>query len=116
MHPLNIHQPSAELLAIDWQDGTRSTISGRELRRHCPCSECRSKAHQASASFIPLTSTTAEQIAALDLIGSSALHVVWADGHMRSIYRYDFLRTIAPPRMPDGDMPDGDMAEGAAEA
>ena len=34
---------------------------------------------------------------ALDLIGSSALHVVWGDGHMRSIYRYDFLRTIAPP-------------------
>lgn len=106
MHPLKIHQPDDQTLAIDWQDGTRSQISGRELRRHCPCSECRQRAHQASATFIPLVSSIAERIAKLDLIGSSALHVVWGDGHMRSIYRYDFLRTIAPPRLPDGGVAD----------
>jgi DUF971 family protein len=104
--PIRIYQPTADTLAIVWQDGSRSEISGRELRRNCQCSECRSKAHQASATFIPLTSTPAEQIATLDLIGSSALHVVWSDGHMRSIYRYDFLRTIAPPRMPEGERSD----------
>ena len=98
MHPVRIHQPTSTTLAIDWQDGTRSEITAKELRRLCPCSECASKVHSATASFIPLTSTVAEEIASLDLIGSSALHVVWGDGHMRSIYRYEMLRSIAPPR------------------
>jgi DUF971 family protein len=101
VHPLRIYQPADDTLAIDWQDGSRSEIAARELRRLCPCSECASKVHRTTASFIPLTSSVAEQIATLDLIGSSALHVVWGDGHMRSIYRYEFLRSIAPPRMPD---------------
>jgi DUF971 family protein len=101
VHPIRIYQPSPDLLAVDWQDGTRSEITARELRRHCPCSECASKVHRTTASYIPLTSTPAERIAELDLIGSSALHVVWGDGHMRSIYRYDFLRSIAPPRRSD---------------
>ncbi|MBC8146067.1 MAG: DUF971 domain-containing protein [bacterium] len=101
MHPLRIYQPTPELLAIDWQDGSRSEISSRELRRRCLCSECASKARSESARFIPLTSSVSYEIAELDLVGSSAMHVAWRDGHSRSIYRYDFLRSIAPPRMPD---------------
>ena len=102
MHPLRIHHSDPDLLEIDWQDGTRSAIAGRDLRRHCPCSECQSKARTASARFIPLVSDLSGRIAAVDLVGSSAIHVLWADGHMRSIYRYDHLRTIAPPRSPEG--------------
>jgi prepilin-type processing-associated H-X9-DG protein len=102
VHPLHITQPKPDVLAIDWQDGSRSMISARELRRFCPCSECSSRRHQASTGFIPIVGHVSEEIAALDLIGSSALHVTWADGHARSIYRYEYLRTIAPPRMPDG--------------
>ena len=101
MHPSRIYQPTPNTLAIDWQDGSRSEIGALELRLKCPCSECSSIARSASPTYVPMMSGSAGEIAAIDLIGSSALHVAWRDGHTRSIYRYDFLRSIAPPRSPD---------------
>lgn len=36
----------------------------------------------------------------INLIGSSALHVIWADGHRTGIYPYAMLRDLAPPKEP----------------
>lgn len=50
-----------------------------------------------SATYIPLMTTEATTIREMELIGSSSLRIIWQDGHAMSIYRYDYLRTIAPP-------------------
>jgi DUF971 family protein len=101
VHPIKIQQPSPHQLAITWQDGTVSMITTRTLRINCPCTECRSTTGMTSATYIPMMTTSAITIRDMELIGSSALRVMWEDGHSMSIYRYDYLRRIAPPQPPD---------------
>lgn len=68
------------------------------LRMNCPCSECRSQAHMRSATYVPMLTAAAITIRAIDLVGSSALYIVWEDGHDRSIYPYALIRELAPPK------------------
>jgi len=50
-----------------------------------------------SATYMPLLTSAATTIRAIDLVGSSALHIVWEDGHDRGIYPYAMIRELAPP-------------------
>jgi DUF971 family protein len=100
VHPTKIYQPSPSELAITWQGGSESRISTKALRINCPCSECRSAAHRTSATYLPLLTGEAMMIREIDLIGSSALKITWEDGHSMGIYRYSYLRELAPPREP----------------
>ncbi len=100
MHPIEIYQPTADSLAITWQGGSESRLSTGQLRAACPCSECRWRADAASATFQPLLGSNAATIREINLVGSSALHVTWADGHSAGIYPYTLIRQIAPPKEP----------------
>lgn len=97
MHPIKISQPTPRELAIVWQDGTESRITTRELRTHCPCSECTSAAGRASARYIPLLTEAATSIREINLVGSSKLHITWEDGHAAGFFTYPYIRQIAPP-------------------
>jgi DUF971 family protein len=56
-----------------------------------------------SATYIPLLTSAAVTIREMELIGSSAIRVTWEDGHAMGIYRYEYLRSIAPPQKPDAE-------------
>lgn len=64
---------------------------------NCPCTECTSRAHMRSSTYVPMLTTAAITIRSIDLVGSSALYIVWEDGHDRGIYPYSLIRTLAPP-------------------
>ncbi|MCE7935468.1 MAG: DUF971 domain-containing protein [Chlorobi bacterium CHB2] len=99
MHPLNFEQPSPELLAIRWQDGTTSTVSTTVLRQHCPCTNCRSNAHLIPTNGRSLLTQSMTTIRELVLIGSRQLQIIWEDGHQWGLYSWEMLRTLAdPPR------------------
>lgn len=92
MHPTAIDYSVDGELAITWQDSTRSRIPTMLLRRRCPCASCRSAA---SSGRIPLLGSSAVAIRDVILVGSSAIRVIWEDGHFAGIYRYTMLRTLA---------------------
>jgi DUF971 family protein len=56
--------------------------------------------HRSSATYVPLLPATATAIREIDLIGSSAIRITWEDGHSMGIYRYSYLRELAPPKEP----------------
>jgi DUF971 family protein len=43
----------------------------------------------------------ASTIREINLVGSSALHIIWEDGHSIGIYPYTLIRTLAPPAPKD---------------
>lgn len=100
MHPIEIHQPTPDLLAITWQGGSTSSISTRELRRHCPCSVCQTRERSASATYLPVMAPGAFAIREINLVGSSGLQIIWDDGHSNAVYSYSLIRRIAPPTEP----------------
>jgi DUF971 family protein len=59
--------------------------------------------HRTSATYLPLLTTRAMSISEIDLIGSSAIKITWEDGHSMGIYRYEYLRELAPPREPQAE-------------
>jgi DUF971 family protein len=100
VHPIEIYQPDTETLAITWQGGSESRITTRALRMNCPCSECQSRSRSASATYVPLVTREAITIREINLVGSSALHIVWEDGHAIGIFPYTLIRKLAPPEEP----------------
>lgn len=97
MHPIEIYQPDGETLAITWQGGSESRIATRALRINCPCSECQSRTRSASMTYVPLLTREATTIREINLVGSSALQIVWEDGHAIGIFPYTLIRALAPP-------------------
>jgi len=53
-----------------------------------------------SSTYMPLMTTEAGAIREINLVGSSAIHIVWEDGHAIGIYPYTLIRQIAPPSAP----------------
>ena len=81
-------------LEIIWQNGDIAKISCDELRRYCACSSCRSR----KLIGVRLVTESAE-IATVNLIGSTALQVVFADGHDRGIFPWPYVNAIATGRV-----------------
>ncbi|MFT5082463.1 MAG: DUF971 family protein [Lentisphaeria bacterium] len=79
-----------ETLAVIWKNGEKSTIPGLDLRRFCACSRCRSQ--QVIGMQLITDDSGLEKINAM---GSTALHIVFRDGHDRGVYPWDYLYAIA---------------------
>lgn len=81
-------------LEIIWQNGDVAKVSGDQLRRYCACSSCRSR----QLIGVRLVTESAE-LSAVNLIGSTALQVVFADGHDRGIFPWPYVNAIAAGRI-----------------
>ncbi len=87
-------------LTLRWADGTESFFELEELRRNCPCAECRGLREQGQVvgphprSLIPLTAVDAE------LVGGWGLNIEWSDGHSTGIYAWSILRAWREPGAP----------------
>jgi DUF971 family protein len=53
-----------------------------------------------SATYLPLLTDAAATIREINLVGSSAIHIVWEDGHSIGIFPYPLIRQLAPPIPP----------------
>jgi DUF971 family protein len=91
-------------LAIRWQDGSESRYSLEELRRNCPCAQCRALREEPGVQAppapgpleLPMLSDTAAtataRAAGWELVGRYGLRLTWADGHDHGIYTFEYLR------------------------
>lgn len=83
-------------LEITWQNGDRHQVSGDELRRYCACSNCRAR----QLVGVRLVTESGE-ITRVELLGSTAVQLVFADGHDRGIFPWPYLNAIATGRVRD---------------
>jgi DUF971 family protein len=82
-------------LTVRWPDGAVARFDLEDLRRNCPCAECRGKREQGLAIWPapgapqPLEATGAE------LVGHWGLSIRWNDGHETGIYAWSILHAWA---------------------
>ena len=89
--PLRIGRRDASKVEIDWSDGHRSVYSAAQLRRLCPCALC---IHELTGEALldPASVPDDLQQAGVELVGSYAIAIRFADGHHTGIYTFPYLR------------------------
>jgi DUF971 family protein len=98
--PVEVDLDRAQGLTLRWPDGTESAFGLEELRRNCPCAECRGLREQGLVvgpnprSLLKLTAVSAE------LVGAWGLSITWSDGHSTGIYAWSILRAWRDPEPP----------------
>ena len=89
-------QLEEQRLIVDWADGRRSEYALGELRRHCPCAECRKERVEQTDN--PLTvlksDPTNVRVTHARLVGSYAIRFQWSDGHDTGIFDFGYLREL----------------------
>ena len=81
-------------LEIVWQNGDIARVSGDDLRRYCACSSCRAR-HLLGVRLV----TESGEVTRVNLVGSTALQVVFADGHDRGVFPWPYVNAIATGRV-----------------
>ena len=81
-------------LYIKWNDDTETSIKLANLRKNCPCAVCVSEKDN-NSKYIPIYSIEQLSIKDIQMIGSYAIGIVWADKHNTGIYDFNYLKKIS---------------------
>lgn len=90
----------AGILTIKWNTGEVAEIPFDLLRNSCPCAACRGghanmkKEPDASMFVIPLMDANKTKLTDVQMVGSYAVSIVWADGHNDGIYNWNYLYSL----------------------
>ncbi len=80
---------------ITWEDGSRSTYTGEQLRWACPCAECRGEAGMPGRlSRVSELGPDELRIKDVTLVGQYALQIAFESGHATGIYTFSLLRRL----------------------
>ncbi|WP_213938142.1 DUF971 domain-containing protein [Pseudomonas sp. dw_612] len=87
MNPLAVgNSQSKQQLRLSWPDGREQLLDHAELRRQCPCSQCRAFRLQG------LTVKVDSRIRVVELNPQGyGLQLIFSDGHERGIYPWPYL-------------------------
>lgn len=91
MSPLKIKLIEKTYLLIFWDDGTKSELLLKELRKRCPCAACLAEREKQSKMYIPLFAQNQVSVKSISQVGNYAVQINWNDGHNTGIYEYQFL-------------------------
>ncbi len=90
--PVSIEIQRDSGLTLTWLDGTTSHFELEELRRYCPCADCRTR-RDANQSIWPLPSSPQPlRIVDAELVGAYGISITWNDGHSTGIYNWTSLQ------------------------
>ena len=90
MNPVAIgNSQTAQTLRLSWPDGRESLLGHAELRRQCPCSQCRAFRLQGLAPMVD----SRVQVIELNAQGYG-LQLIFSDGHERGIYPWPYLAQL----------------------
>ncbi|MCX8065589.1 MAG: P-loop NTPase [Candidatus Hydrogenedentes bacterium] len=86
-----------KIMKVFWEDSTISEIPLVELRRACKCAYC---VDELTNKPLLNPNTTPPNITILEInqLGHYAISVAWSDGHTSSIYPWDYLKSLFPPK------------------
>ncbi|VVO66461.1 hypothetical protein PS850_01091 [Pseudomonas fluorescens] len=87
MNPLAIgNSQGKQQLRLKWSDGREQLLDHAELRRQCPCSQCRAFRLQGLAVKVD------GRIRVVELNSQGyGLQLIFSDGHERGIYPWPYL-------------------------
>ena len=101
LKPLSLRREGDGLL-IDWNDGVRTFVTWRKLRKECPCASCLEEREKPVDPFRVLkpTEITAGAPEPVKMLprGHYAYQIVWNDGHDTGIYTLTAIRQMSDPR------------------
>jgi DUF971 family protein len=92
MSPLLVgNSKSEQTLRLSWPDGREQYLKHAELRRQCPCSQCRAFRLRGSAPLVD------ERVRIIELNPQGyGVQLVFSDGHQRGIYPWTYLAQLTP--------------------
>lgn len=91
MNPLSVGNSQSErTLRLNWPDGREQQLNHAELRRQCPCSQCRAFRLRGAR---PLVSADIRVLQANPQ--GYGLQLVFSDGHDRGIYPWVYLAQMS---------------------
>lgn len=86
-------------LAIDWNDGAKTFVHWKALRKACPCATCNEERQKPADPFkiISDRELAAGSPAPTKMVarGRYAYQIVWVDGHDAGIYPVELLRALS---------------------
>lgn len=87
MNPLAVsNSRSQQQLRLQWPDGREQVLGHAELRRQCPCSQCR------AFRLRGMTPLVDERVCVIELNAQGyGVQLVFSDGHERGIYPWAYL-------------------------
>ncbi|MBM4176491.1 MAG: DUF971 domain-containing protein [Ignavibacteria bacterium] len=95
--PEDIKQTSTSELQIKWQDGHESRYELNNLRRECPCANCKGEVILWK-SYAPTKKNNETPdmfiLKSIQMVGSYALQIGWKDGHNTGLYTWENLRSL----------------------
>ncbi len=89
-------------LYIQWKDGKECKYNLLNLRRYCPCAQCRG-GHEVDSIRTTLHIENIEMVS-WKKVGRYAISIVWSDGHSNGIYTYQHLRKACDENIEYGDL------------
>lgn len=92
-------EEARRLLVIRWRDGHESPYPFDELRKVCPCADCRTAKSSPGGLQVltgPVVRRGEIRVVQMSPVGRYALSFTWSDGHSTGIYSFDFLRQLCP--------------------
>ena len=95
MIPVQIKIKEKNYLYIKWNDDSESSIKLANLRKNCPCAICVSEREDNGSKYIPIYSDDQMFIKEIQMVGSYAIGIVWADEHNTGIYDFNLLKKIS---------------------
>jgi DUF971 family protein len=91
--PASVELDRDRALRVRWPDRDPVTFLLADLRRACPCAECRGR-RERGLPVGPADDTAVRAIGA-ELVGNWGLSITWSDGHSTGIYAWGLLRAWA---------------------
>lgn len=91
MNPLAVGNSQGQRqLRMSWPDGREQVLGHAELRRQCPCSQCRAFRLQG------LNPLVDDRIQVIELNAQGyGVQLVFSDGHDRGIYPWAYLAKLS---------------------
>ncbi|MDI3394884.1 gamma-butyrobetaine hydroxylase-like domain-containing protein [Pseudomonas sp. V98_8] len=92
MNPLSIgNSRSRQQLRLNWPNGREQWLDHAELRRQCPCSQCR------AFRLRGMTPLVDDRVRLVEVNSQGyGLQLVFSDGHERGIYPWAYLEGLTP--------------------
>ncbi|WP_435036357.1 DUF971 domain-containing protein [Pseudomonas neuropathica] len=92
MNPLSVsNSQSEQTLRLNWPDGRETLLNHAELRRQCPCSQCRAFRLRGS------TPSVDDRVRLIELNPQGyGVQLIFSDGHQRGIYPWAYLANLNP--------------------
>ncbi len=97
--PTKLEVAEGKKLVITWSDGVVREIAFGELRKACPCANCREQRKappQPSGGLQVISMAEAQplKIQAMNPVGNYAYNIEFSDGHDTGIFTLELLREL----------------------